>query len=323
MSLSRAVVAFLAQAGWRDAAAVSLPGDASSRRYLRLRLAGGETALLAVAPAGDAMTARWLGVAPRLESLGLRVPRVIDADPHRGFLLQEDLGDASFARLFDGGVPPGPLLLLAAEMLAALAKGFQADAHGVGLPRFDRAHFLSQLALFAELHPPADLPAASQAFAAAWETALGRLPPLPPTLVLRDCHAANLLHRPDAGGIAACALIDFQDAGVGPPIYDLVSLLEDARRDYPPAAVAQAIARYRALAPPIAAADFATAWALLAAQRHCRVLGVFGRLARQGRTEYVVHLPRVRRLLHGHLRHRALASVARWFAATLPDYFDA
>jgi len=268
------------------------------------------------------MTPRWLDLAQRLRALGISVPGVLDADPQAGLVLQEDLGERSFAGLLDQGARPAPLLCLAAEMLATLAHRFRPQQHGAGLPCFNQAYFLDQLALFADGHPPADAPGPRQDFLAAWAQALGRLPALPPTLVLRDCHAGNLFHRPQASGIAACAAIDFQDAGIGPPLYDLVSLLEDARRDYPARAVALARARYRALAPPIAERDFATAWSLLAAQRQCRVLAIFRRLAEQGRPDYAVHLPRVRRFLRRHLRGPVLAPVARWFARTLPGYLD-
>jgi aminoglycoside/choline kinase family phosphotransferase len=322
VSLSRDLIQFLGEAGWRDAVAASLPGDASSRRYLRLRRADGRTAVLAIAPVGDAMTPRWLYLAERLRLLGISVPEIIHANPHAGLVLQEDLGEDSFAHLLDQGAKPAPLLCLAAEMLAAIANRFRAQEHGFGLPRFDRAYFLDQIALFADWHPPADRPAARQEFVAAWIDALDRLPGLPPTLLLRDCHAGNLFHRPQTGGLAACVAIDFQEAGQGPPLYDLVSLLEDARRDYPARALTQARARYRALAPPIGQSDFATGWAVLAAQRHTRVLGIFRRLAEQGRPEYSVHVPRVRRHLRRHLDHPALAAVARWFARTLPGYLD-
>src|SRR5439155_20119268 len=131
------------------------------------------------------------------------------------------------------------------------------------------------------------------------------------TLVLRDYHVDNLMLLPDRCGVQGCGLLDFQDAVCGPPSYDLVSLLEDARRGVPAALRRAMTKRYLAAFPEIDRPAFHCSAAILAAQRNCKILGIFTRLwRRDGKPGYLVHLPRVWRLLEQDLAHPALAPVA-------------
>jgi aminoglycoside/choline kinase family phosphotransferase len=139
----------------------------------------------------------------------------------------------------------------------------------------------------------------------------------PWSLILRDHHAGNLMLL-DRPGVLAAGLIDFQDAGPGPVAYDLLSLLEDARRDVADDLAAAMIERYRAAFPDLDRAAFDHGFAVLAAVRHARVLGIFVRLAAAGRDGYLVHLPRVKRLLARALRHEALTDVSRWLTEHAP-----
>jgi aminoglycoside/choline kinase family phosphotransferase len=139
------------------------------------------------------------------------------------------------------------------------------------------------------------------------------------TLVLRDYHVDNLMRLPDRPGVRGCGLLDFQDAVLGPPSYDLVSLLEDARRDVPAGLRRDMTERYLAAFPALDRALFARSAAILAAQRNCKILGIFTRLARRdGKPHYLGHIPRVWRLLSEDLGHPALAPVARWLDRRLP-----
>ncbi len=306
--------AFVADAGWDAAVPRPLAGDASSRRFVRLRRADGGTAVLMDAPPPHNDLPAFARVAGLLRGLDLSVPAVLYADADRGFLLVEDFGDAVFAGLLDAGADPLPLYALAVDMLIALHRRFDgAD----GLPRYDADLFAGQAALFAELFAPA---ADRAAFAAAWRRALAAADALPRSLLLRDCFAGNLVHLPDRPGVKACGLLDFQDAGIGPVAYDLVSLLEDARRDVPAAVAAMAVDRYLAAFPAIDRGAFETARAVLAAQRHARIIAVFTRLARTaGRDAYLRHLPRCRRMLRRRLEHPALAEVAAWIRTQAPE----
>ncbi len=308
--------AFLDDAGWAAAAHQALAGDASSRRFVRLRRAGGDTAVLMDAPPPHNDLAAFARVAELLRGLDLSVPTVLRADADRGFLLVEDFGDAVFANLLDAGADAVPLYALAVDMLIALHQRFQGAED---LPRYDADLFAEQAALFADLFAPT---ADRAAFVAAWRQALAAADALPQSLLLRDFFAGNLVHLPERPGAKACGLLDFQDAGIGPVAYDLMSLLEDARRDVPAAIVTAAVDRYLAAHPKIDRDDFERACAVLAAQRHTRIIAVFTRLARTaGKDGYLRHLPRCRRMLRQRLAHPSLEAVRAWVDEHVPDAF--
>ena len=137
--------------------------------------------------------------------------------------------------------------------------------------------------------------------------------------MLRDYHVDNLMLLPDRSGVQGCGLLDFQDAVCGPPSYDLVSLLEDARRDVPAELRWRMTDRYLAAFPALDRAAFLKSAAILAAQRNCKILGIFTRLwKRDGKPHYLFHIPRLWRLLEQDLRHPALAPLARWLDHHLP-----
>ena len=187
---------------------------------------------------------------------------------------------------------------------------------------FDSDRFLQQTMLFCETYLPETLGPVDEAviadFGQAWTAPLRQAMAVPQSLLLRDFHAGNLFHLSDRPSVGACGLIDFQDAGIGPVTYDLVSLLQDARRDIAGDVTADCLARYRAAFPGTAQVDFEASYAVLAAQRHVRVIAIFSRLAAQGKPGYMAHLPRLWRLLNQALRHPALAPVAAWFEANIP-----
>ncbi|TBR16456.1 MAG: hypothetical protein EPO57_10020 [Chitinophagaceae bacterium] len=156
------------------------------------------------------------------------------------------------------------------------------------------------------------------AYRAAWRACLADMPSTPDTLLLRDFHKDNLLWLPMRPGVRACGVLDFQDAQQGHPSYDLVSLIEDARRDVPPAVHSQCFGRYVA-ETGLDAKDFACGFALMAAQRHARIIGLFVRLLkRDGKPDYLPHLPRVWRMFERALRHDALRPLSAWVDRLLP-----
>jgi aminoglycoside/choline kinase family phosphotransferase len=192
------------------------------------------------------------------------------------------------------------------------------------LPPYDETTLLREAALLAEWYAPEALggplpEAASDDYLAAWRDVLP-LAALPgPTLVLRDYHVDNLMLLPGRAGVQGCGLLDFQDALRGPASYDLVSLLEDARRDVSPALRAAMTERYLAAFPGIDRALFRRSAAILAAQRNAKIIGIFTRLwRRDGKPQYLQHIPRVWRLLEGDLREPVLRGVAGWFERHLP-----
>ena len=311
---SQRLAAFLEPLGLAAAKRQPITGDASSRRYQRLRPAGRPSLILMQAPDPARELAPFVDIAARLAALGLSVPAIVAADAAAGLLLLEDFGDETFAAALDGGADPVPLYHLATDLLIALHRS---PVETAGLPRFDAAAFLAQVLLLPEMMFPSD-DTCRYDFETAWRAVLPTAVAGPQSLLLRDYHAGNLMRLPERSGVRACGLLDFQDAGAGPAAYDLVSLIEDARRDLPAGLAAALFDRYLAAFPDLDAATFRRASTVLAAVRHTRVIAVFLRLARAGKPDYLRHLPRLWRYLAPHLAQPELAPVAGWFARYLP-----
>jgi aminoglycoside/choline kinase family phosphotransferase len=319
---SRARTAFLAGAGWGEAAIEALPADASFRRYFRLSRAG-DSRLLMDAPPAHENVRPYLRVAEHLLALGLSAPRVDHRDLAEGFLLIEDFGDDTFTRLLAAGAEERPLYEAAVEVLIALHQAPGAAA--IELPRYDAGPLLEEAALLTDWYLPAKrgrpCPAATRvAYLEAWRAVFDALPPAQTSLVLRDFHVDNLMRLAGREGAAACGLLDFQDALIGPCAYDLMSLLEDARRDIAPSLAEAMLARYFAAFPALDRDGFMAWYGVLAAQRHAKVAGIFVRLKqRDGKAVYLQHIPRVVRLLAGHLEEPPLAALRHWMDRHLPD----
>jgi aminoglycoside/choline kinase family phosphotransferase len=315
------IAAFLERAGWAAAVRRPLAGDASFRRYDRLE---GSTAraVLMDAPPPQEDVRPFLKVAAILRRLGLSAPRTLARDEAAGLLLLEDLGDDTYTRLLAAEGDEAALYALAVDALIHLHRRF--DPAGASLPPYDEARLLAEASLLVDWFVPAMTGAplaepARASWVAAWRAVLPHAGGAPPTLVLRDYHVDNLLLLRERTGVAACGLLDFQDAVIGPASYDLVSLLEDARRDVPPAIVAAMQERYLAAFPGLDRAAFIASYAALGAQRNCKIVGIFTRLwRRDGKPGYLKHIPRVWRLVEQDLAHPALAPVAEWLAHHLP-----
>lgn len=342
---------FLSAAGWPDAEAAPLAGDASTRSYERLTRAGRTAVLMNAPPAAesaacppdaDAATRRRLGynamarlagpnlhaftvIAGALRAAGFSAPDVYAADASAGFALIEDFGDALFARAIPAGADETALYAAAVDVLVALhaARVPPPKTAGYAMLDYDPVALGAEIGLLTEWYwphrngaaPSPDLIAEHEAL---WAEALG-LFAAPETMVLRDYHAENLLWLPDRAGVRRVGLLDFQDGLYGSSAYDLVSLLEDARRDVAPALREAMIARYVAGAGRDAE-PFCTQFALLAAQRNAKILGIFARLVRRdGKPKYDALLPRVEGLFRADLRRPPLAKIAAFYARRLPE----
>lgn len=312
--------AFLVGAGWGAAGRRSLAGDASPRKYERLRDGDGRGAVLMDAdPATGEDVRPFLHIARHLRGAGLSAPRILAEDAGNGFLLLEDLGDDLFARVVRARPDlETELYETATDTLVALHRLPPPE-----VPAYD-PETMTQLALLAfdkyRAGLTGDADAATQAAfgprfrALLAEAASGAAP----VLALRDYHAENLIWLPDRDGVRRVGLLDFQDARMAHPAYDLVSLLQDARRDVPPALEAAMIARYLA-ATGHDPDRFAAAYALIGAQRNLRIIGVFARLGlERGKPHYIDLIPRVWDLLQRDLDHPALAPVAGLLRDSLP-----
>ncbi|MEM6676428.1 MAG: phosphotransferase [Pseudomonadota bacterium] len=322
------IAEFLEAAALMPNSASPLAGDASARRYLRVATTSGRAVLMdAPRPANESM-AFFVSVTTWLRARGLSAPAVLAADLETGLLLLEDLGDALFARVLATLSAPGAqetaLYTAATDLLAALPE----NEAPPGIAPYDEATLLREARLATDWWWPAAAGAAVSSEAIATYEAVLRtsLAPaleteLAPVCVLRDYHAENLLWLPDREGAARIGLLDYQDALLGHPAYDLVSLLEDARRDTSAALREAMVARYlarRGLGGE-AAAHFRVAYAALGAQRNLKIIGIFARLAlRDGKPRYLDLIPRVWAHLQRDLAHPALAPLAALVARHIP-----
>lgn len=314
---------FLASAGWAGAAILPLAGDASFRRYFRV-VEGARTAVLMDAPPAYEDSRPFLSIAAYLESLGFSAPHPLAMNLEQGLVLLEDFGDARVNPLLER--EPGlerDIYERAIDLLAELHKSPPGD-----VPPYDAAVLHREVDLLPEWYVPAlDLTVDRPGFARAWDTVLGPVlaeTAARPVLVLRDYHADNLMWLPERGGTRALGLLDFQDGLAGHPAYDLVSLLQDARRDVAADLEEAMIARYAAAAGVADPARFRAAYEVLGAQRNTKILGIFTRLwKRDGKPGYLAFQPRVWGYLERNLAHPALVPVKTWFDANLPVRYRA
>jgi aminoglycoside/choline kinase family phosphotransferase len=318
-----AMADFLAASGWRGISPASLAGDASFRRYYRL-VAGDRREVLMDAPPPLEDVRPYVAVAGMLRRFGLSAPRIYAEDNQRGFLLIEDFGDDVYTRVLAAGADEARLYALAIDTLIALHRAVDLTGSPT-LPPYDENKLLTEAMLLVDWYAASvlggPLPvAACEDYRERWRQILPMAALPASTLVLRDYHVDNLMLLPGRPGVAGCGLLDFQDAVDGPASYDLVSLLEDARRDVPAALRDAMTERYLAAFPGIDRARFLRSAAILAAQRNCKILGIFTRLwRRDGKPAYLPHIARVWRLLEAELaREPALRPVALWLERHLP-----
>jgi hypothetical protein len=315
------IAAFLTAAGWGAVPRGPLAGDASFRRYERLAVAG-RRAVLMDAPPPKEDVRPFIAVARVLAGLGLSAPEILAEDIEAGLLLLEDFGDSTYTRLLAAGKAEAPLYALAVDVLIALHRSFAPAASS--LPPYDDERLLTEAALLVDWYLPAIAgrptePSLREEFLALWRALLPVARGIPDGLVLRDYHVDNLMLLDGRAGIAACGLLDFQDAVIGPRSYDLVSLLEDARRDVAADLAGAMRRRYLDAFPDIDRAAFDASYAVLGAQRNCKIVGIFTRLCvRDGKPIYLGHIPRVWRLIEQDLRHPALTPIARWLDRHIP-----
>lgn len=315
--------AFLQRAGWKDAARSKLAGDASFRKYERLKRKN-ESAVLMDAPPPQEDVRPFLRIARHLESLGYSAPRILAEDAEHGFLLLEDLGDDLLARLLRQGGDERELYEATIDFLLDLHR----HPAPADLAPYDEDRLVGETELFTDWYLPAltgrDTPAnLRQGFRFLWNILAPEVgmdtSPERRILVLRDFHAENLIWLPERSGAARLGLLDFQDAVAGHPAYDLVSLLEDARRDVSPELAEAMLQRYI----DGSGADetsFRRAYAILGAQRNLRIIGIFTRLwKRDAKPQYQAFMPRMWGLVERDLAHPALSDLRGWLDAMVPQ----
>ena len=312
-TLPDGIESFLAGAGWRDAEIRPLAGDASFRRYFRIvDPATARTAMLMDAPPPHEDPRPFLHVGRWLSAHGMRAPEIHAEDAARGLVLLEDFGNARMRDYLDEAPQDEDATYRAAiDALVALHRLPPGPFEPYSMEVYQR-----EVALLTEWFcPAAGIAVDVASYGAAWDEVLRPMMPRqsPGVTVLRDYHAENIMLLDDGGQ----GLIDFQDALVGHPAYDLVSLLQDARRDVSPALERAMLDHY--LSQIDAGPQFAADYARLGAQRNAKIVGIFARLwKRDGKPRYLSMIPRVWDALERDLAHPALAPVAAWFDTNIP-----
>ncbi|MGH6870503.1 MAG: aminoglycoside phosphotransferase family protein [Rhizomicrobium sp.] len=347
-----AMRAFLKESGWDGAGVTPLPGDASTRRYFRV-VHGNRKAMLMdqpqhaetpAAPAGatpeerralgynavarlaGADVARFVAASNFLRAHGLSAPDIYAADPARGFALIEDLGDALYADVLADGGDAHALYAAAVDALARLhtARAPATLPPDKPLHAFDETALIAETDLMTEWFLPLALGRAATVeetagHRARWRDVLAPVLAAAPVFVHRDYHAQNLIWLPERDGLARVGMIDFQDAVAGTRSYDLISLIEDARRDVAPE-LAEAMTRRYIAAAGVDEAAHRAEMAVMAAQRNAKIAGIFARLhKRDGKPRYLDYLPRVWGYLNRDLEHPALAPLKAWYDRTIPN----
>jgi tRNA threonylcarbamoyl adenosine modification protein YjeE len=345
-----AIRTFLDESGFGDAERRPLQGDASTRSYERLVLNGEGYILMNAPRRPDGPPVRdgkpysaiahlaedvraFIALAGGLRDLGYSAPAIYHADSEQGLLIIEDLGDEHIVE----GDPPAAI----ADRYAC-AVDFLVDLHGQELPqvlpisprveyripRYDIDAFLIEAELLLDWYLPrlnAPIsPAARAAFVTLWRGALQPAIDAPLTWILRDYHSPNLLWLQEREEIARLGILDFQDAVLGPAAYDLASLLQDARVDIPESTEIALLGRYararREADENFEPAAFVKVYATLASQRATKILGIFARLdMRDGKPQYLRHMPRLWGYLQRSLAHPALAPLRAWYSTHVPS----
>lgn len=312
LNLPDGIETFLASAGWGDGVVEPLAGDASFRRYFRVRR-GDKSAMLMDAPPPQEDPQPFLRAAKWLDANGLRAPHILAEDAPRGLVLLEDFGDVRVREYLDQW--PGDeraVYTAAIDTLVALHRLPPGPFRDYSMAEYQR-----EAKLLVDWYCPAQgLYIDGPGYTAAWEAALSPMLPRqrPGVVVMRDYHAENVMLL---GALEKQGLLDFQDALVGHPAYDLVSLLQDARRDVSAELEAEMFDYY--VRQSGAGPDFLADYARLGAQRNAKIVGIFVRLwKRDGKPRYLDYIPRVWALLERDLAHPALEPVARWFDANIP-----
>ncbi len=319
------IVEFLNNNDLGNASRIKLASDASFRRYERIS-SGDRALMLMDAPPEKEKPKEFIYIGNFLNESGFSAPQIYASDEKNGFILLEDIGDDSFSNVLSGKSDLSSkfseleLYLAAMDVLIALRSAPIPDK----IPAYSPDILIRECKLLTDWYLPNLVEnyasdTAEQEYEDIWKELVNFKKTGPDVVVLRDYHADNLMWLPQRPSVKNVGLLDFQDALIGSPLYDIISLLEDARRDVSAKTVESCIKHYLAASPGIDKEEFMAEYALLAAQRNCKIVGIFARLAiRDGKERYLNYLPRVWGHLENDLKHPSLKKLKEWMDKEIP-----
>ena len=313
---------FLDEHGADPQSCTLLAGDASFRKYWRITHNNQQRVLMDAPPAHEDIVP-FISVTNMLRDAGLHVPRIYEYDTHQGWIILEDLGDGLFAKLLMRDASREEQFYRTAIDNLLHLHDAPHDIYEELAP-YNQATYLREVSLFTDWFLPQLLGKEKAAilreeYLALWEALLADAPLQEDVLVHRDYHAENLLWMPQEDGLRRVGMLDYQDALRGDAAYDLVSLLEDARRDVSPG-LADEMLSYYIDASGEDEDTFRLRYQLLGAQRNSKIIGIFTRLAvRDDKPHYLSFLPRVWGLLERDMRHPSLKPLREWVYANVPN----
>lgn len=319
---------FIKQSGFAEHSVEPLAGDASFRRYVRVTTPKTSYVVMDSPPQHEPIRP-YIRVCDYLSKQGFSAPRIIALDEESGFLLLEDLGDDVYTALLDreennAAKLEKELYAQSVELLATWHRtpGLLKNSSTLRIEDYSFNEYMRELSLFTEWYLPS-LDATEAKFRAnefleIWADILGKAPLADCYFVHRDFHANNLVWLNARDKDKRVGLLDFQDALWGDASYDLVSLLEDARRDVPLELAQDMKEQYLDLSGQPRAL-FEKRYALMGAQRNLKIIGIFARLnKRDNKPKYLEYLPRVWKYLEDDVKHPALAKVKIWLDTYVP-----
>ncbi len=301
--------------------------DCSLRFYERISNGKKSLILMNCPPKGENID-MFIIIAKFLQNEGFSAPSIIDYDEMNGLLLLEDFGDKSLTKVFGSQQNLEMEQETYFQAIDLLVKLHSISPAKLSLPKYDFELLMKELMVFINFYIPiingSKLNDAQiSEYETMWKSLLDHLNILPEVITLRDYHADNLMFLEERSSYKKIGLLDFQDAVIGSPAYDLVSLLEDARRDVPKKIVDACIDRYiESINGLISRRNFLAAYYILGAQRNCKIAGIFARKASEGNSAYLKMIPRVLNHLKNDLKHPLLLPLRNWLATHLPGSFE-
>ena len=303
-----------------------LADDCSFRRYFRVRKKNKDLVIMDAPPDKEEVIP-FIQMSELLNAYGFSAPKIFDKDVKNGFLLLEDFGDKTYTTALNDLSKEIDLYETAVDVLIEIYKLKDFD-HAIRLPSYDQKKLQSEALLFIEwyLEQRLQLDISQQErehFMEAWIDCFRQNESVKSVLVLRDYHVDNLMVLSERTGVRQCGLLDFQDAVIGPASYDLVSLLQDSRRDINDKTTSLMLDRYLEGIGGLDNRDnFMKSYYTLGTQRALKVFGIFTRQdILYGNSKYLIHIPRLWRYTLANLEFEGLESIRAWINKNVPQTF--